>query len=181
MSGDRYKITDQHQTYFITCTIVHWIDLFTRTDYKEIVVNSLNYCIDEKGLVVNGWVLMSNHLHLLARCSEPHRMSDFLRDFKKFTSKHFASAITEIPESRRDWLLDKFQFEAKRSRRAEFYKIWRDDNHAINMAGIDMLEVLHYIHDNPVRAGIVENPEDYLYSSARDYAGKQGLVKLEMI
>ena len=88
MAGDRYFIRDQHQTYFITCTVVEWIDIFTRSHYKHIITDSLNYCIKAKGLKVNGWVLMTNHLHLLVRCEEPHRMSDFLRDFKKVYSNH---------------------------------------------------------------------------------------------
>ncbi|WP_051189486.1 REP-associated tyrosine transposase [Daejeonella oryzae] len=181
MSGDRYFIRDQHQTYFITCTIVEWIDLFTRQHYKTIITDSLNYCIKEKGLRVNGWVLMTNHLHLLARCEKPHLMSDFLRDFKKFTSKRLAEVILTEPESRRDWLLDKFNFEARKTRRAEHFKIWRDDNHAIDMDHIDIMQKLSYIHDNPVRTMIVENQEDYLFSSARDYAGIKGLIEIEMI
>ena len=181
MPGDRYYISNQHNTYFITCTIVKWIDLFTRPVYKEIVVNSLNYCVKQKGLRLNGWVLMTNHLHFIGRCEEPKKMSDFLRDFKKFTSKELADAIMLYPESRREWLLDKFSFEARRTRRAENYKIWKDDNHAIEMVDISFLQKLNYIHDNPVRSGIVENPEDYLYSSARDYAGFKGLVELELI
>ena len=181
MSGDRYCITDQHQTYFITCTIVDWIDLFTRPIYQEIIVDSLKYCIGHKGLVLNGWVLMSNHLHFAGRCEEPHYMSNFLRDFKKFTSKKLASAIIDTPESRREWLLDKFRFEAKRTRRADNYKIWRDDNHAIDMTGIDSLETLNYMHNNPIRAGIVEKPEDYLLSSARDYSSLKGLIPIQKI
>ena len=106
MSGDRYYITNQHQTYFITCTVVEWIDLFTRPVYKKIIINSLNYCIVHKGLSLNGWVLMSNHLHFAGRCKEPNRMSDFLRDFKKHTSKAWAQTILTTPESRRDCLPD---------------------------------------------------------------------------
>lgn len=181
MSGDRYYISEQQQTYFITCTIVNWIDLFTRPVYKQIIIDSLNYCATNKGLILNGWVLMSNHLHFAGRCEEPHRMSDFLRDFKKFTSKEFASAIINTTESRGEWLLDKFGFEARRTRRAESYKIWRDDNHAVDMTVIDLMQKLNYMHENPVRAGIVEKPEDYLMSSARDYAGLQGLIKLELV
>ena len=124
---------------------------------------------------------MSNHLHFVGRCTEPHRMSDFLRDFKKHTSKALAKAILTTAESRREWLIDKFAFEARRSGRADHYKIWRDDNHAIDMSGIDICEILSYMHDNPVRAGIVEKPEDYLLSSARDYSGKSGLVAIEIV
>jgi len=181
MSGDRYYITNQHQTYFITCTIVKWIDLFTRPVYKQIIVDSLNHCIKNKGLILNGWVLMTNHLHFAGRCEEPHRMSDFLRDFKKHTSKTLANAVLTTPESRREWLMDKFAFEARRSGRADRYKIWRDDNHAIDMSGLDIREKLSYMHDNPVRAGIVERAEDYLMSSAREYSGESGLVPIEIV
>jgi len=181
MSGDRYFITNQHYTYFITCTVVNWIDIFTRPVYQDIIVQSLNYCVKAKGLHLNGWVLMTNHLHFVGRCEGPHRMSDFLRDFKKFTSKRLAEQIIEFPESRRDWLLDKFSFEARKTRRAENYKIWTDSNHAIEMGDFDIMQKLHYIHDNPVRAGIVQEAEHYLLSSARDYAGMKGLVDLEMV
>ncbi|RYG10994.1 MAG: transposase [Chitinophagaceae bacterium] len=181
MAGDRYFITEQQDTYFITCTVVDWVDLFTRIVYKQIIVDSLNHCIKEKGLVLNGWVLMTNHLHFIARCEKPHRMSDFLRDFKKFTSKRLVTTIMDTEESRREWILDKFGFAARSTHRADNYKLWKDDNHAINLVDIDALEKLYYIHDNPVKTGIVENPADYLYSSARDYVGLPGLIKLEMI
>ena len=106
MSGDRYHITNQHQTCFITCTVVEWIDLFTRPIYKQIIVDSLNHCIQNNGLILNGWVLMSNHLHFAGRCPEPYRMSDFLRDFKKHTSKALANAVLTTTESRRECLPD---------------------------------------------------------------------------
>ena len=171
MSGDKYYITNQHQSYYITCTIINWIDLFTRPFYQQIIVDSLNYCSINKGLKLNGWVLMSNHLHFAGRCEEPNRMSDFLRDFKKHTSKKLIAAIMETPESRREWLLDKFSFEARRSGRAENYKVWKDDNHAIDLSDIDTMEKLDYIHNNPVKAGLVEKAEDYLVSSVQIVQG----------
>ena len=106
MSGDKYFITDQHATYFITCTVIHWIDLFTKKEYKDIIVESLNHCIDNKNLQLYSWVIMSNHLHLVARCSAPGTMSGFLRDFKKFTSKRFIKTIQNTNESRAEWLLE---------------------------------------------------------------------------
>ena len=181
MSGDKYFINNQHHTYFITCTVVSWIDIFTRPIYQGIIVDSLNYCVNAKGLRLNGWVLMSNHLHLLGRCEEPYKMSEFLRDFKKYTSKALIKAISDYPESRKEWLLDKFAFEARRTQRAENYKVWQDTNHAIDMSDISAIEKLDYIHKNPVRSGIVDNVEEYRLSSARDYAGSQGLVQLEII
>ena len=90
--------------------------------------------------------------------------------------------MVEIPESRREWMLDKFAFEAKRTRRAENYKFWKDSNHAIYLNdGIDVWDKISYIHNNPAKAGIVDNPEDYIYSSARDYLGTKGLLDIEVL
>lgn len=122
MSGDKYFITDQHATYFLTFTVVEWVDVFTRKDYKQIIVDSLNYCIEHKSLECYAWVLMSNHLHLLARANAPGRISDIIRDFKKFTSKKIIETIETIGESRKEWLLHKFEHAAHSTGRAEHYK-----------------------------------------------------------
>uniref|UniRef100_UPI00404A1F2A REP-associated tyrosine transposase n=1 Tax=Fulvivirga sp. TaxID=1931237 RepID=UPI00404A1F2A len=181
MSGDRYKIQDQQACYFITMTVVYWIDVFSRRDYKDVIVESLNYCIANKGLNLYAWVIMSNHIHIVGKVETELGMSGFLRDFKKFTSKKIVELIQEIPDSRRDWLLDKFSFEARRTGRAENYKLWKDDNHAIEMSTIDMMNKIDYIHDNPVRAGLVHEPDQYVYSSATDYAGGKGMVNVKVV
>ena len=182
MSGDRYVITDQQQVYFLTLTVVDWVDVFTRKDYKLILVDSLNFCIANKGMEVFAYVIMSNHLHLITRAKEGYVLSHVLRDFKKFTSKQIVAKILEIGESRRDWLLNKFAFEARRTGRAKNYKVWRDDNHAICMEKREWVDQrLNYIHQNPVRQMIVSNCEDYIFSSAVDYADGKGLVKVSRI
>ena len=126
---------------------------------------------------------MSNHMHLVGEIIPPFTMTSFIRDFKKFTSKKISTEILTGHESRKDWLLDKFSFEAKRTRRAENYKIWKDDSHPEDLTNndIDVFEKIDYTHDNSVVAGIVDKPEDYLYSSARDYVGKKGLVKVRVL
>ena len=126
-------------------------------------------------------VIMSNHIHLAVQCNPPRSMSAFLRDFKKFAAKKFIETMSTIHESRLEWLLDKFAFKAKRTRRAENYKIWKDDNHAIDLTIIDVMGKVDYIHENPVRAGLVELPENYIYSSAKDYAGEKGLVEVSVV
>jgi putative transposase len=180
MSGDRYYIEDQHGVHFLTFTIVEWVDVFTRKEYKEIITDALNYCVEAKGLQCYAWVLMSNHMHLVACTKAPFRLSDFIRDFKKFTSKKIVKGIQEINESRRDWLLHKFEFAAHNTGRAENYKLWQDSNHPIFLEGSGerFKQRVSYIHQNPVRQLIVAKPEDYLYSSACDYCGMKGLVKV---
>jgi REP element-mobilizing transposase RayT len=109
MSADNYFITGQNAVYFLTFTVTDWIDIFTRKEYKFEIVNSLNYCIQHKGFLLFAWCLMSNHLHLVCRANEGFKLSEIIRDFKKFTSKSVVKLIGEIPESRKDWLLYRFE------------------------------------------------------------------------
>ena len=119
---------------------------------------------------------MSNHLHLVA-IAEEGSLSDILRDFKKFTSKALIKAIQEVPESRRDWMLNLFWYAGKNDNKIKYYKVGQEDNDAQQIHSTAFLdEKMNYIHHNPVKAELVGNPEDYLYSSARDYAGEKGLV-----
>ena len=96
-------------------------------------------------------------------------MSDVIRDFKKHTSKEITKAIQSLSESRKEWLLNAMSKEAGRIGRATYYKLWKDDNHAITIDGKIVLikDRINYVHDNPVRNGIVENAWDYVYSSAK--------------
>jgi putative transposase len=87
MAGDRYFIKDQHSRYFLTLTVIHWIDLFTRREYRDVIVDSLKYCQVAKGLEIYAGVVMYNHIHLIAACRKPYRISDFLRDLKKLLQR----------------------------------------------------------------------------------------------
>jgi REP element-mobilizing transposase RayT len=124
---------------------------------------------------------MSSHVHLVCKVNAPDNLSDVLRDFKKFTSKEIIKTMEQIGESRREWLLDKFNFEARRTGRAKNYKVWKDDNHAIAIGDYITIEnKMDYIHNNPVTAMIVAKPEDYIFSSAVDYADGKGLVNITL-
>ncbi|WP_258099123.1 REP-associated tyrosine transposase [Marinoscillum pacificum] len=181
MSGDRYLISDQNALYFLTFTVVGWIDVFTRKEYKLDIVDSLNYCIQSKGLTIYSWCLMSNHLHLIVRANEGFRLSDIIRDLKKFTAKRIIDRIENELESRREWMLNQFRFAGRNLKRITNFKFWKDDNHVIELTSGMIDGRLDYIHQNPVKAMIVEEPEHYLFSSARDYSGVKGLVKIEFI
>lgn len=174
MSGDRYLISDQNALYFLTFTVVGWIDVFTRKEYKLELVNSLNYCVKSKGLTIYGWCIMSNHIHLIARARDGYKLSDIIRDFKKFTAKRIIHMIQNRPESRREWMVNQFRYAGSNLKRITNFKFWKDDNHAVELSG-QMIETrLDYLHRNPVEALIVEEPEQYLFSSARDYSGTKG-------
>jgi REP element-mobilizing transposase RayT len=169
----QYRYKNPDGLYFVTITVQHWIDIFTRREYKDIVVESLEYCQKEKGLEVFAWVIMTNHLHLIIRAKEGFLLENIVRDFKKFTSKAMIKAILENQcESRKEWLLRGFQTE-------KGYSFWQVGNHQIELwTGAVIDEKLEYIHRNPVNSGFVFRAEDYLYSSAVDYAGEKGLLKI---
>jgi len=176
-----YQIEDQSALYYLTLQVVDWIDVFTRPIYRDIIIDSLKYCQKNKGLQIFGYVIMSNHIHLIANSPEGH-LSETLRDFKKFTAKTIIDSIKEGNESRRDWMLNRFEFNAQQHSRNENYQLWTHENHAVILYSNDFIqEKLEYLHNNPVRARIVEKSEDYLYSSARNYADLDGMLDIAFI
>jgi putative transposase len=177
-----FQISDQNGVQFLTITVVDWIDVFTRKEFKEVIVNSLNFCIHNKGLEVYAWCLMSNHLHLLCRANEPYKLSEIMRDFKRFTAQSILKVLEKDSlESRRKWMLNHFRFRGNVLKRNEKYKFWENGVHAINIVSNHFFEQkLNYTHQNPVRAQIVEEEWHYLYSSARDYSGIKGLVDVSI-
>ena len=177
--AEAYRISDQHAPYFITLTVIDWVDIFTRKEYKDIIVESLNYCIDNKGLCVYEYVIMSNHIHAIVSSAPPNSLSDTIRDLKKFTSKKILEAVQTINESRKEWLLNKFSFAGRRNLNNTNYQVWIQDYHAVELRDKEMWQQrTDYIHQNPVRTGIVERGEDYIYSSASQYNNKANMVKL---
>jgi putative transposase len=181
MYNDGYKIRDQNAIHFITFSVVQWVDVFTRKDYADIVVDSLKYCQKEKGLLVHAWCLMPNHVHLILSAKIGFRLSDILRDFKKYTSVKIGKAIEENnKESRRNWMLWLFKSAGEANIRNNAFQFWQQDNHPIECTDNAILETrFAYLHENPVRAGLVWKPEDYRYSSAIDYyTNEKGLIEI---
>ena len=176
-----YQISEQDELHFVTFQIVKWIDVFTRKVYCDIVIDSLRFCQQNKGLEIYAFVIMSNHLHLLMR-SEIGKLSDTIKEFKSFTAKKILEAVNTEAESRKEWMLNLFEFSAKQHKRNEKYQVWTHENHAEIVYGNQFMDSkISYIHENPVRAGIVEKLEDYLYSSARNYAGLDGVLEIMII
>jgi len=160
--------------------VVNWVDLFTRPVYRNIVIDSFKYAIEHKGFQLFAYVVMSNHLHLVAQSSTGD-LSSTIRDIKKYTSKRIIETIQSVPESRRDWMLAVFSHAAAQHKRNTAYQVWTHENHAVILYSNDFIaEKINYIHQNPVRALVVQNPEDYLYSSARNYAGLSAMLEVEL-
>jgi len=177
-----YKI-ETSALHFVTMTVIEWIDVFTRKDYCETIIDSLKYCQVQKGLEIFAYVIMSNHLHLIIACKEGGNLSDILHDFKQFTSRKIVKQIQEIAESRREWMLERMAISASQTKgKAKYYQFWQEGNHAEVLHSNDfILQKLTYLHQNPVRAGIVMQAEHYVYSSAINYCGKKGGLEVILL
>jgi REP element-mobilizing transposase RayT len=181
MSVGGYKIRDQYAKHFFTFTVIDWIDVFTRKRYKDIILDSLEHCQKEKQLVVHSYVIMSNHVHCILS-SKNGKLSNTIKEFKTHTSKKIIEAIHEEPESRKEWMLALFKRKGLNNARNKQFQFWKQSNHPIELHTNHFTDQkMNYIHNNPVEAGWVEKPEEYLYSSAKNYAGEVGLIEVELI
>jgi putative transposase len=170
----KYKIHDQQKLHIVTFTVIHWIDVFTRDNYRTIFIDSLKYCQANKGLEVYAYVIMTNHVHLIIGTSGENVLEGIIRDLKAFTSRSIRKALedTELPESRREWMLRMMYRAGKYNSNNIDYQFWQQYSHPIELSSNRFLDQkLEYIHMNPVKAGFVDEPEAWVYSSARDYAG----------
>ncbi|MDH4091293.1 MAG: transposase [Cyclobacteriaceae bacterium] len=181
--SEKYKVRDQSRPYFITFAVEAWVDVFTRQQYKDIFLDSIRFCQREKGLVLHAWCLMTNHVHLIVSCHRSKKIEEIIRDLKKYTSVQICRAIeTNAVESRKYWMLRIFRESAFTSKKHQKYKFWQNRYHPVELSSNELMDQkLDYIHDNPLKEGWVDSPEDYIYSSARDYCGVKGLLELEFI
>jgi putative transposase len=177
-----YTFWDQEKRYFVSFATVYWIDVFIRPVYNDIVVDSLRYCMVNKGLELYAWCIMSSHVHLIIGTRQ-NKMEHILRDLKRHTSRTILKAIAlNDQESRREWMLWMFERAGKRNPNNEQYQFWQQNNHPIELSDNRMMDQkLAYLHNNPVVAGLVAHPEDYRYSSAIDYCGGKGMLPVMLI
>lgn len=158
------------------------VDVFTRKEYKDILIDCFDFCRKKKGLELYAYVIMTNHIHSIAIAKKPNRLSDIIRDFKKFTASQLLPVFQSPQESRRDLKMKRFEFAASEHKRNSHYQLWTHENHPIELFTEKVTrQKLNYTHNNPVRAGIVADPEDYLYSSARNYCGLPRVLEVDLL
>ncbi len=120
----KYKVRDQDKLYFVTFTVVQWLDVFIRNEYKDIFLECLKFCQKNKGLEVWAYCIMTSHIHLiLGRHGEP-ALEDIIRDIKKYTSVKIIEAIRQNDrESRKElllWLFERAAFRNSNNKKYQF-------------------------------------------------------------
>jgi REP element-mobilizing transposase RayT len=175
--SEKFKVRDHEKAHYMTLTTTGWIDVFTRKNHRLSIVESLAYCQKHKGLQLFAWCLMSNHLHLIARAEGATTLPEIVRDLKKHTAKVILNNILNESESRKEWMLELFAARADELKRVSNYKLWQDGFRPMELSGNRFVkQKVEYIHNNPVKAYLVESPEHWMFSSARNYAGLDGLL-----
>jgi REP element-mobilizing transposase RayT len=176
MGKSRYTFLEVNQPHFLTCTILNWIAVFGNPDVVQIVLNSLRFLIENNRLRLHGWVIMENHLHLIASSED---LSKQIHDFKSFTAR---SIIDFLIENHFDSVLYQFKLFKKEHKVGQEYQFWQEGSHPEMILTREMLnQKLDYIHYNPVRRGYVEKPEHWCYSSYSDYFHGSGLLPIEIL
>jgi len=161
---DRYKICEQDGVHFFTSTINKWLPVFTSKTYFDIIIESLQFCIDSKAFQLYAYVIMDNHFHIIA--SSPH-LSSTAASLRKYTARKI---LEQLKEDNKSWLLNQLEFYKKRHKKESQYQVWQEGIHPELIQTEKMLfQKMEYIHHNPVERGYIDEPEHWRYSSARNY------------
>ncbi|MCX7067487.1 MAG: transposase [Methylococcales bacterium] len=175
MGRSRYSIRETQAPHFLTCTIINWIPVFTRPQTVDIILNALQYRQQHNGWKVYGYVILENHLHLVVQAD------DLLAELPLFKSYTARQLIDYLKECHAERVLKQMAFFRKAHKLDREYQCWEEGSHPQLIQNAEMLrQKLDYIHFNPVKRGYVDKPEHWRYSSARNYAGLEGLMPVFM-
>ena len=159
----RYRVHELHHAHFITATIVEWLPVFTCAACCDLIVRSFAFCREKKGLQIYGWVILDTHFHAILAAPE---LAAVLRDLKSFTAKEI---LAQLERERREWLLNQLRY-YRAAHKATTDQVWQEGSHPQAIMSDVMLEQkLEYLHNNPVKRGLVASPEHWRYSSAHEW------------
>jgi len=176
----KHKFHEKDGLYFVSFATVNWVDVFVRYQYCDIVVSSLDYCRKNLGMEIYAWCIMPSHVHLLFRAAN-NNPEIIIGRLKEHTSKSITKAIeNNLQESRREWLLAMFERAAENTSNVKYRQFWQHHNKPILLWTSEVIDQkLEYIHQNPVAAGLVTQPEHWKYSSAGYYAEMESMLEID--
>jgi putative transposase len=173
MPRTRYRFAEPHLPHFLTDTVVEWLPIFTRPEAAQILFDAWTHQQRHAGLHIYGFVVLENHLHAVAQAP---RLPDTWREFKSFTARRL---IDLLEEHRAKPLLERLHLALKAERSDRGHQLWQEGSHPQCIQGEEMLrQKLDYIHNNPVKRGFVDEPEHWRWSSARNDAGREGMIEV---
>jgi REP element-mobilizing transposase RayT len=176
-----YGISDNSRLHFVTFTIVQWIKIFKIENYCRTFLDSVKYCQKNKGLKVYAWCIMPNHVHMIIGAKDNAKLENIIRDLKSYTSRKVHLLLEErsnIDLNIEDTLNRLIRI-GRNNRKNKDFQLWQQPYHAVELSTNEMMDQrLDYIHNNPVKAGLVDVQEEWAWSSATDYYGGKGLLEI---
>ncbi len=173
MTRTRYRIFETEYPYFMTCTIVGWLPVFTRPDAVQILFDSWRFLQQNREFKLYGYVVLENHLHLIASAPE---LGNAMKSFKMHTATQIIALLERHSVA---LLLGQLRALKLRHKTRSEYQVWQEGSHPQQVSSSEMmLQKLEYMHNNPVKRGYVDDPVHWRYSSARNYAGQAGLIEV---
>lgn len=174
MGRSRYKVFEETYPHFVTCTVIHWIPIFTRIESTNIIFESLKYLQKSDNLKIYSYVILENHLHMIISSDD---ISKTMKKFKSFTAKEL---IKLLQKSNAKTILDQLAFYKKAHKTQTTYQVWQEGFQPKLIKDEKMMiERINYIHNNPIKRGYIEKAKHWRYSSARDYEDIEGLIEVE--
>ena len=176
MGRSRYKIYEPTHPHFVTCTVLHWIPIFTRQQSVQILIDCIKFLQDKDTLKVYAYVILENHMHMVVSSNDLHKT---MQSFKHFTAKQI---LNMLKKENVKTILDQLSFYKKANHKEKTYQVWEEGYQPKLIQNDDMMKIkIDYIHQNPVKRGYVDEAKHWRYSSARDYEGVDGLLKIEKL
>ena len=173
MGKTRYKIYEPTHPHFVTCTILHWLPIFTRKESVQIVIDCIEFLQGKDNLKVYSYVILENHLHMIVSSDDLFKT---MQSFKQFTAKKI---LEMLKSGNVKTILDQFMFYKKANHTEKTYQVWEEGFQPKLIHNDEMMiQKIQYIHQNPVKRGYVNEAEHWRYSSAGDYANEKGLVDI---
>jgi len=173
MGRSRYTIREESKPHFLTCSIIHWLPLFSKPAIAKIVIDTLNFMQENKRINLFAFVIMENHIHLIA--SSPNLKSEI----SKFKSYSARSGIDWLVKKNNHVVLTELNLHKIRHKKDREYQFWQEGAHPQLIQNEEMMrQKIEYIHNNPVVRGYVDKPEHWRYSSARNYLGLPGMIEI---
>ena len=160
----RYRVNEQDQAHFVTSTVVAWLPLFTMAARCDILVDSLAYCRSKKALRIYAWVILDNHFHAILAAPDLTRV---MADLKRHTARRL---LEQLESEQADWLLNQLRYYRAEHKTESEHQLWQEGFHPQAIPSDEIMrQKLEYLHNNPVKRGLVASPEHWRYSSAHEW------------
>jgi len=174
MARSRYKIFEGDvYPHFLTATIVNWLPLFSNPAIAQFTLDTLKFLQDNNRLILYAYVIMENHIHLIAMAE------DLAKEMANFKSHTARLSIDFYKDQHNEFVLDQLAFHKLPHKIDRPYQFWQEGSHPKQIQNVEMMrQKVEYIHSNPVKRGYVDDPVHWRYSSARNYAGMPGLLEV---